>query len=390
MARRIVERVASGMNKQVCVADPAGAILASSDGRLVGAQLSPGAPACAGGAIVEYDDHQLVGIGLPLIYADAVVGMIVLNDPSPEGRELGRVAKTLAELIIHQMNVIEQLPHQKWIRDKFVYDLLHERYHGSAETMLAEAELLGIDLQAPRLVAVIAIQPIADRLLRPAAPADSLPRIARTLRLEQIHATLLDRVRRFVAAHEADVYSFIDDDHLVVLAAVDPSEPNARRQQITRDVQRFIDDLAHADGAVVSAGVGWYHPGWQALAQSCIEAQLALEIGTSLHGPGRVFQVEALGLAAYVCSEDRTLKAELSRRLLLPLDDSELLATLEAFLQASLSPSATARALHVHRHTLAYRLDRITHRTGLDPREFAAAAQFYAALVLRKMRPPSD
>jgi carbohydrate diacid regulator len=56
-------------------------------------------------------------------------------------------------------------------------------------------------------------------------------------------------------------------------------------------------------------------------------------------------------------------------------------------LGASLSPSQTAQALTIHRHTLAYRLDKITRLTGLDPRNFEAAATLYAALLHRKRQP---
>jgi sugar diacid utilization regulator len=46
---------------------------------------------------------------------------------------------------------------------------------------------------------------------------------------------------------------------------------------------------------------------------------------------------------------------------------SELLSTLEAYLAQDCNMNATARAIFAHRHTVAYRLDRIKELTGLDP-----------------------
>ncbi len=46
---------------------------------------------------------------------------------------------------------------------------------------------------------------------------------------------------------------------------------------------------------------------------------------------------------------------------------SELLATLEEYLSRDCNMNATARAIYAHRHTVAYRLDRIRELTGLDP-----------------------
>ncbi len=46
---------------------------------------------------------------------------------------------------------------------------------------------------------------------------------------------------------------------------------------------------------------------------------------------------------------------------------SDLLSTLESYLAEDCNMNATARAIFAHRHTVAYRLDRIRELTGLDP-----------------------
>ena len=46
---------------------------------------------------------------------------------------------------------------------------------------------------------------------------------------------------------------------------------------------------------------------------------------------------------------------------------TDLLATLEAYLAQECNMNATARVIYAHRHTVAYRLERIQQLTGLDP-----------------------
>ena len=46
---------------------------------------------------------------------------------------------------------------------------------------------------------------------------------------------------------------------------------------------------------------------------------------------------------------------------------TDLLGTLEAYLSQECNMNATARAIYAHRHTVAYRLERIQQLTGLDP-----------------------
>ena len=46
---------------------------------------------------------------------------------------------------------------------------------------------------------------------------------------------------------------------------------------------------------------------------------------------------------------------------------TDLVGTLDAYLAANCHMSATAAAIHAHRHTVAYRLERVRDLTGLDP-----------------------
>ena len=46
---------------------------------------------------------------------------------------------------------------------------------------------------------------------------------------------------------------------------------------------------------------------------------------------------------------------------------SDLMGTLEAYLANDCNTNQTATAIHAHRHTVGYRLDRIRELSGLDP-----------------------
>ena len=46
---------------------------------------------------------------------------------------------------------------------------------------------------------------------------------------------------------------------------------------------------------------------------------------------------------------------------------TDLVQTLEAYLEHNCNMNATAAAIYAHRHTVAYRLDRVKELSGLDP-----------------------
>ena len=386
ICQRIVERISDNFVGPVSVTDASARILASTQQTLIGSLHPLAATAIATSEVTVNQDNHCTNISLPLVYADMSVGALVFDRASQLDQQIVHVFKMLAELIIHQMTVIDQLVQQRKVHDRFVYDLLHERLHAAPEVMVQEATILGIDLNIPRVVVVISIKSVVDTLMAHPNIQASLPKIATALRLEQIQTQLLDQAYHALEANSADVFSFIDEHRLVVLAEIEPSKLDLQRQRLQRQIQGFLDMLAHSSGVMTSAGLGRYYHGWQMLTHSYSDAQFALETGTALHGAGQIFGIEDLGLAAFVCSDNQATKAALAQRLLQPiLDEPDLLATLQTFLQLKLASSQTAQMLRIHRHTLVYRLDKIAHLTGLDPRDFDAAAQFAAALLLRKL-----
>lgn len=66
------------------------------------------------------------------------------------------------------------------------------------------------------------------------------------------------------------------------------------------------------------------------------------------------------------------------------LFDSEIINTIEEFINCGLNISDAARRLYVHRNTLIYRLDKITKETGFDIRNFKEATVFIIAFLVWK------
>lgn len=386
LGQQIVDWLAISFDASASVADLSAHIIASTDPHIIGRMHPLAQRAIMSGGLSEDDATQFAGISTPILAANAVIGAIVLNDISPHGREIASVAKTLTELLIHQMLLLDPLAQQRWARMKFIYDLLHGQLDRSSDAVIQEATCLGIDLDIPRVVVVIDVKRIIDQYTVLDSADAILPIATHMLRIERCHADLIERARRAISKSDLDSYSFIGDRWLALLTVVDRTKVGDSQQLLDHAVQRFLDELTCSTGIPISAGIGHAYPGWSALSQSFVDARFALETGTRLHGLGRVYRIEALGLASFIGSDDQRMKEDLSRRLIHPLSvEPDLLKTLEAFLHAHLSPSVAAQILHIHRHTLTYRLAKIAQVSGRDPRRFEEAAELYAALLLWNM-----
>jgi carbohydrate diacid regulator len=393
LAARILDRLTASLNARVSVAAPSGRILVSTDPALVGTRHPLAREAVRSGETVDAEEPPPGGVSAPLVFEEEIVGALILHGDPAHGHEIVGVVKTLAELLIHQVYIVEQVHRQEQLRSRFISSLLHGRATAENGHPPREAAIFGVDLGRPRVVVVVGIAEVLKGLASESVGGSSVPIVAQTHRLHRSRADLIRRALETSGASDADAWGIVDDSWLALLAAFDPSSAEWERESIVRRVERFIGELARASGFDICAGLGRYHEGWPGLAQSFADATCAAEAGTRLFGANRVYGLNDLGVAAFLTGASMSAKHELARSLLQPLEgEPELLTTIDTFLQHDLSPSATVGVLHIHRHTLAYRLEKVTHLIGLDPRRFQDAAQISAALLLQRMSDttPSD
>ncbi|MEU2286822.1 helix-turn-helix domain-containing protein [Streptomyces sp. NPDC013178] len=141
------------------------------------------------------------------------------------------------------------------------------------------------------------------------------------------------------------------------------------REQATELRDAVGSVLGHSAGAI--AGVGGVHAGLHEAHRAYDEALVALRAAL------RVARLDGLALADELGALDLVLRlpeTELTparvpeplRRLRCQDPHGQLLQTLRCFLDLAGSRPATAEALHIHRTTLYYRLDRIEQITGLS------------------------
>lgn len=122
----------------------------------------------------------------------------------------------------------------------------------------------------------------------------------------------------------------------------------------------------------------------EALRSALREAGVALRLDTGQN----VRDVGSLGLPGLLAGIRNDLgAADFVTQVLGPVIErdsggAQLVSSLQAYLAHGCRPGPAAEELGVHRHTLAYRLDRIRDLTGRDPRSGAHLVEFGLALEL--------
>ncbi|HJZ45623.1 MAG TPA: helix-turn-helix domain-containing protein [Roseiflexaceae bacterium] len=218
-----------------------------------------------------------------------------------------------------------------------------------SEALLRRGQELGYDLRKPHVALLCSVgKPDEPAAARAAAALGS------ALGALGISAPTMRRV----------------DGVLCYLPLLDPAErPRELAEQLhmrlAADASALVPNLTLAIGKEAATVAAW--------ARSLREAEQALLLGRQLLDTSRVLDFGDLGVyRLLVLLRESPELWEFYRATLAALADydhrqgAELLKTLEAFFANLGNLARTAEALHVHRNTLLYRLDRIGEISGLN------------------------
>ncbi len=243
----------------------------------------------------------------------------------------------------HQRSLVEL---EESVRRELFEDLLAGIDDDAA---LARAEALGHDLRRPHHVIVVHSSGNADSLAAAAA------RAAATLNIPAL------RGRR---------------GQLTVLLAAGRPDPRA--------LHRTLSELLGT--ATCAIGIGARCDSPSGIPQSFTEAQRALNVRLHSATPSGASAFEELGFYRLVdAAHTRGAVEDFVREWLGELLDydatkkSELVLTLSKHLESGGNYDDSAKALHIHRSTLRYRLARIGELTGYDLRDVDIRFNLHAA-----------
>lgn len=170
--------------------------------------------------------------------------------------------------------------------------------------------------------------------------------------------------------------AMVEDRLVVLLPAREPARPAAEA----------LVALARAAGIAVRVGIGDAYPVSGSLRWSYFEALDGLQ-----QPDLEVAEASRLSISALLLASRDVPVRELADEVLAPLErhdaehGSALVATLDAYLNASGAVAEVAAALGTHRNTIRYRLDQIASLTGLDARQTPDLVQLWLARAARRV-----
>lgn len=252
-----------------------------------------------------------------------------------------------------------------------------------AEEMQARARLLGHDLSIPQAVVILELSPDETGYAGSSPPAQWSKRLREELLRTWPTAWVIHEPRRVMALLPCSKNAGSRND------GNEPFDEQAILNSLER-VQARMYPHASRPRPLYSGGLGQIAGDLHSIPQAWREAQQALEIGRRLFGEGKLHSFARLGIYRLLFplfGEQALL--DFYRETLGPLLDAEnrgnqaLLETLEGFFRCNGNLSETARAMHLHRNSLLYRLGRIEELLGRSLEDAELRLSLQIALKIR-------
>lgn len=255
------------------------------------------------------------------------------------------------------------------LREELVMNLIQAEENTPA--LVEWAQRLGIDLNQPRVAAVVEVD--SGQLGVDSAMAE----------LQQLQNALTTPERN-------NLIAIVSLTEMVVLKpALNPfgrwdAEDHRKR------VEQLISRMKENGQLRFRVALGNYFTGPGSIARSYRTARTTMMVGKQRMPESRSYFYQDLMLPVLLDSLRGGWQAnELARPLvkLKAMDNNGLLRrTLTAWFRHNVQPLATSKALFIHRNTLEYRLNRISELTGLDLGNFDDRLLLYVALQLDEQR----
>ncbi|WP_431223729.1 CdaR family transcriptional regulator [Serratia sp. L9] len=372
LAREIVARTMQIIDSNINVMDDRGRIIGSGDPERLGEMHEGALLVLSQARVVDIDDavarhlHGVrPGINLPLRVDGKIVGVIGLTGNPAQLRQYGELVCMTAEMMLEQARLMSMLAQDSRFREELVLNLI--RTEELSPALMEWAHRLGIDPNQPRVAAVVEVD--SGQLGVDSAMAE----------LQQLQALL-------TLPERDNLIAIVSLSEMVVLKPALNNHGRWDAEDHRRRVESLLSRMNESSRLRVRIALGNYFSGPGSLVRSYRTARTTMAVGKQRMPGRRAYYYQDLMLPVLLGSLRSGWQAdELARPLerLKAMDSNGLLLrTLNAWFLNNVQPTATAKALYIHRNTLEYRLNRISELTGLNLANFDARLLLYVGLQL--------
>ncbi|MEU6352669.1 sugar diacid recognition domain-containing protein [Streptomyces sp. NPDC047072] len=316
------------------------------------------------------------GVTLPLVAGGQAVGTVGITGTPGQVRRFGLLVKRQTEILLRESVMLRSRLLAERAAEKLLADLAsYDPEVIEADSLAFRAADLGFDLRLRRIAVAFEVT------TPPRAPRRDIGLVR-----SEILRTVLE-----VFADPQDIVAATAPGRVGVLHRLTPRHTV---DAVVLDCRRVVEAIAAQDGLAARAGIGEPATTVDALHDSYQDACEALRLGVRRQDGVLVHSIGDLRVHQLLTAVGQPARARLldatTARLRTQPDWPTLRDTITAWCESGYHLVRTAAALHIHRNTVVYRMNKIEQLTGRPLRDHHTTLALYLACLTDHLTPPAD
>lgn len=383
-AQEISDTTARIIGYHVLVTDRHGLITGSSDPERLGQMLNevPEVVRTRRGYIVSEEEAERVkntraGVTYPVEDVDGrIVGTIAITGDPEKVDPFALIVQKQAEMYLREKAFLENALYKERTVRTFLEDVLsYDPRISGKEKLEQRGREFGFDMRFSYTALYIRYE-----IPQPMGEPEQL----------SLYSTRLLSLLRQVFSGTKNISAMIAEKEILLFLALGTG--NMDEDALFRSISSKCLELyehCSALGVHLSFGVGSPASDITEWRRSFREARNVLSWGKVISPFEKVFLVRDHRLHELIASADNDLKNGFAERKLALIngerDSADLKKTILKWCECNFVVRDTAKALHIHRNTLHYRIEKIHKICGFSMRDFMRMMELYLALQLEKL-----
>ena len=321
------------------------------------------------------NNHQVNLV--PITTGSEVLGYLCVLDPKDSMEEMDSIAiehsATLAALVILKETAVRETKNS--LKEDFIEETL--KGVNSPQILAKKAAAFGYDKSKGYYLVLFNL-----------GNWDLISNFQRETEMYKLKNYLLSSIEHCISKYGFRYMYKFSQEKILLLLQVSNQKELSHVQELTQEIMNTIKNK-YEDISII-AGLSNYYSKLESLSLAYHEASRALDLAKINNKAITLFSdIEVYNLFYEISKQDSSQSFFRDKLgFLIEYDtknSSELVITLEHFLNCNGNLQETSASLYVHRHTLRCRLQRIREITGLDPLASEDRLKLHIALMLSKI-----
>ncbi|MER5213120.1 sugar diacid recognition domain-containing protein [Streptomyces sp. NPDC002838] len=317
------------------------------------------------------------GVTLPLVTDGQAVGTVGITGAPARVRRFGLLVKRQTEILLRESVMLRSRLLSERAAEKLLADIAsYDPQVVEGDFLVFRAAELGFDLRLRRVAVAFEVSVPGAAARRQGAPTQDMA---------LVRSELLRTVRE-VFADPQDIVAGTAPGWIGVLHRLPARRPI---ESVVADCRRVADVIAAQDSLAARVGIGEPADSVGGLHDSYQDACDALRLGGRPAGGSPVHLITDLRVHQVLAAVHQS-----ARNRLLELTTADLRAqqdwpalrdTVIAWCESGFNLVRASTALHIHRNTVVYRMNKIEQVTGRPLRDHRAALALYLACLADRL-----